>query len=182
MKQAVTNCNITEYGCMKSPVSTISCRSLQHACFVHVAKIDWSFPCISMTKKKKKKIQEYCSSLSLSSHLCVCVCVWRGEVGWVGGCMCGRERESEREEEAGQRGYKEAEAAPLAHAPPSPPFSLSVFSAAGLPTGQSSNDGGRRRTHVSRGAMPWLHKTASSEKLMSQYALPPSFHCSNLWF
>ena len=132
MKQAVTN--ISENGCMKSPVSTISCRSLQHKSFVHVAKIDWSFPCISMTKK----IQEYCSSLSLSLPICVCV---EGVCGWVHVWKEEREREREREKGGGgQRGYKEAEAAPLPPPPPSPSLSLSlsVISAAGLTTGQSS--------------------------------------------
>ena len=68
MKQAVTN--ITECGCMKSPVPTISCRSLQHKCFVRVVKIDWFFPCISMTKE----IKEHCSNLSLPPSVCVYVC------------------------------------------------------------------------------------------------------------
>ena len=38
MKQAVTN--ITECGCTKSPVPSISYRSLQHKCFVHAVKND----------------------------------------------------------------------------------------------------------------------------------------------
>ena len=38
MKQAVTN--ITECGCAESPAPSISCRTLQHKCFVHVEKND----------------------------------------------------------------------------------------------------------------------------------------------
>ena len=80
MKQAVTN--ITEFGGMKSPVPTISRRSLQHKCFVHVVKIDLSFPSISMTKKKIKI--KNTAQVSLSPHLCVRVC---GVGGWVGTCV-----------------------------------------------------------------------------------------------
>ena len=38
IKQAVTN--ITECGCMKSPVPTISCRSLQHKFHVDLYDIN----------------------------------------------------------------------------------------------------------------------------------------------
>ena len=51
MKHAANN--TTECECMKSPIPTLSCRSLQHKCFVHVAKYD-SFLCVSMIKKKKE--------------------------------------------------------------------------------------------------------------------------------
>ena len=104
MKQAVTN--ITECGCMKSPVPIISCRSLQHKCFVRVVKIDWFFPCISMTKE----IKEYCSNLSLPPSVCVYVCgfpcismtqkikEYSSSLSlppsvWVCGWLCARERE-----------------------------------------------------------------------------------------
>ena len=118
MKQAVTN--ISENGCMKSPVSTISCRSLQHKSFVHVAKIDWSFPCISMTKK----IQEYCSSLSLSLPICVCV---EGVCGWVHVWKEERERERERERRGeGGRGVIRRQRLPLCPPPPPPPPLLSL--------------------------------------------------------
>ena len=41
MKHALNN--TTECECMKSPIPTLSCRSLQHKCFVHVAKYDCLF-------------------------------------------------------------------------------------------------------------------------------------------
>ena len=94
MKQAVTN--TTECGCTESPVPSISCRTLQHKCFVHVEKNDQSFPCISMINKFK----EYFSSLylatsqvSISLHLCVhvCVCVCVCVCVRVHACMCVRE-------------------------------------------------------------------------------------------
>ena len=86
MKQAVTN--ITECGCAESPAPSISCRTLQHKCFVHVEKNDQSFPCISMINKFK----EYFSSLYLAPSVCVCVCVCA--------CMCVREnRQPEPEAE-----------------------------------------------------------------------------------
>ena len=50
MKHAANN--TTECECMKSPIPTLSCRSLQHKCFVHVAKYD-SFLCVSMIQKNK---------------------------------------------------------------------------------------------------------------------------------
>ena len=57
---------------MKSPVPTISCRSLQHKCIVHVLKN--AFPAIPMIKNLKNTAQ-------VSLSICVCVCVW-------GGCVC----------------------------------------------------------------------------------------------
>ena len=41
MKHAINN--TIECECMKSPIPTLSCRSLQHKCFVHVAKYDCLF-------------------------------------------------------------------------------------------------------------------------------------------
>ena len=88
MKQAVTN--ITECGCVKSPVPTISCRSLQHKCFVHVVKIDLSFPCISITQKFRILLKSLSPPICMCVRVCVCV-------GGGGGFMCVREdRERER--------------------------------------------------------------------------------------
>ena len=67
---------------MKSPVPSISCRSLQHKCFVHVVKNSQSLPCISVITKFK----QYFSSLSLVPSVCVCVCV----------CVC-KKRQSQRQ-------------------------------------------------------------------------------------
>ena len=95
VKEAVTN--VTECGCMKSPVPTISCRSLQH--MLCTCGKDWLvFPLYFYDQKMK----EYCSSLSLSTpSVCVggCVCVW----GWVHVCKR-RQRARERERERERRG------------------------------------------------------------------------------
>ena len=54
MKQAANN--TTECECMKSPIPTLSCRSLQHKYFVHVAKLDRLFFVFLQLKKIKSAI------------------------------------------------------------------------------------------------------------------------------
>ena len=80
---------------MKSPVPTISCRSLQHKCFVHVVKTDESFPCSSMTKNLKNTAQVSPPPPP------ICLCVWGLGVGvgvgwWMHVC---RRRQTEPERE-----------------------------------------------------------------------------------
>ena len=98
---------------MKSPVPSISCRSLQHKCFVHVVKNGQSLPCISIITKFKSLSHSICVFVCV----CVCVCV-REDRARDRAPDKKREREWVREREGGgggggedKRGYKKAEIA-----------------------------------------------------------------------